>query len=105
MLYAKIRSAHSYKFKKGSIVKLVIPSIVNDDGLIKRQEENYFVMLVGKATKKQKYELFENVKINAINNQKFFSQHFWLILHEDEITLALEGFLEPVNMIEMEKTL
>lgn len=98
MLYAKIRSARSYSFKPKTFAKLVLPeTTLYQSDLVELEQEEHLVLLVKRASKKEKYEWL------ARHNRPFpyaifFRQHFWIAISGEETVLALEGFLEPLEM-------
>lgn len=98
MLYAKIRSGRSCDFRSGSIVNLVLPEIRDHYGMVSIESVTATVFLVKKVSKQGKYEWYKKARISPADHPQFFSQHFWLAIHEDTTILVLDGFLEPVVM-------
>lgn len=102
-LFAKIRSGRFHRFRSGSIVNFVLPENRNCYGVVKTETVITPVLLVKKLSKQEKYQWYERMGISPANDPGFFSQHFWLSLHGEEALLVMEGFLEPVNMEELEE--
>jgi hypothetical protein len=90
----KIRTAKKFGFKSKQLVNLTVCSKMSAKyGDI---EEHFTVMLIKRATKKEKYDFLNHVGIYQ-PTPKFFQQHFWFAIIEDAITLVFEGFLTPIK--------
>jgi hypothetical protein len=92
MLSAKIRSARSFGFKPGDLVKITIPEIRNFSGVVEFPEETHYGMLARQATKDEKYKWLERENIK-FPKPAFFRQRHWMTIVEDEIIPVIEGFL------------
>lgn len=103
-LSAKTRLARAFGFKPGDMAMVTCPEIRNlpqwggqvvNYGLNHSlDEETTLVMLVKRLTLKENLLLFASTKYHWKDNPSpFFKQHLWLAISEEEITLAMEGFL------------
>ena len=102
MLFAKIRSARSCNFEPSKFANLVLPELRSDNGLVQYDSEEYLVLLVKPASKQDKSLYCNQPGLLLRPQPAFFSQHFWLAIHEEQVILAMNGFLEPFEMKESE---
>jgi hypothetical protein len=88
-------------FEPGSLASFVLPEIANSYRVLEQDQEEFVVCLLKQATREDKERWF--VQRNLTPNTNFFSQKLWLALHEDDILLVLQGFLEPLEQTEEEE--
>ena len=96
-LSAKTRFGRSFGFRSGDLVALTLPEIRYKGsffgGEVELEQEEHTALLLKRASRQDKIELFRRRGITRIPEPGFFRQHLWVAIVEEEIVLVLEGFM------------
>jgi hypothetical protein len=62
-------------------------------GKVELEQEEHTALLLKRASRQDKIDLFRRRGITRIPEPGFFRQHLWVAIIEEEIVLVLEGFM------------